>query len=53
MIEASILDPDAQIASGYKAGVMPLDYGTEISQKELKQLIEFLSESAAKGTSSK
>lgn len=53
MIEASILDPDAEIVPGYKAGVMPPDYETEISQKELKQLIEFLAESTAKGAGSK
>ncbi|HEY8083438.1 MAG TPA: c-type cytochrome [Solirubrobacterales bacterium] len=53
MIEKSIVDPSAEIAKGYPANLMPATYGAEISQKELKQLIEFLIDSTAKGGGSK
>jgi mono/diheme cytochrome c family protein len=53
MIEQSIVDPNAKIAKGFPANVMPGTYGTAISKKELEQLVEFLTESAAKGAGSK
>jgi mono/diheme cytochrome c family protein len=51
MIEESIVDPNAKIASGYPANVMPSNFGESLSKKELEELIEFLSEST--GGSSK
>lgn len=53
MIKASIVDPNAKIATGYPANVMPADYGTEISPAELKDLIEFLAAPTAAGGASK
>jgi len=47
-IEESIVDPEAKITKGYPAGVMPHTFGEELSEEELKQLIEFLMESAGK-----
>jgi mono/diheme cytochrome c family protein len=47
-IEESIVDPEAKIAQGYPAGVMPQEFGEKLSEEELKQLVEFLSESAGK-----
>jgi mono/diheme cytochrome c family protein len=47
-IEESIVDPEAKIAQGYPAGVMPQEFGEKLSKEELKQLVEFLSESAGK-----
>jgi mono/diheme cytochrome c family protein len=47
-IEESIVDPNAKIAQGYPAGVMPENFGETISEEELKQLVEYLSESAGK-----
>jgi mono/diheme cytochrome c family protein len=47
-IEESIVDPEAKIEQGFPAGVMPQKFGEELSEEELKQLIEFLSESAGK-----
>jgi mono/diheme cytochrome c family protein len=47
-IEESIVDPEAKIEQGYPKGVMPQTFGEELSEEELKQLIEFLSESAGK-----
>jgi mono/diheme cytochrome c family protein len=53
MIEQSIVNPNAKIAKGFPANVMPQTYGTAISKKELEQLVEFLAESAAQGAGSK
>src|SRR5690349_19517263 len=49
MIEESIVDPNAQIAKGYPANVMPSNFGTTIAAKELEQLVEYLVASTAKG----
>lgn len=42
-IEESIVDPDATIAQGFQAGVMPSNYGDTIDPADLKLLAEFLS----------
>jgi mono/diheme cytochrome c family protein len=47
-IEESIVDPEAKIAQGYPKGVMPQNFEEKIPPEELKQLVEFLSESAGK-----
>jgi mono/diheme cytochrome c family protein len=47
-IEESIVDPEAKVEQGYPAGVMPQNFGEAISEEELKQLVEFLSENAGK-----
>jgi mono/diheme cytochrome c family protein len=47
-IEESIVDPEAKIAEGYPAGVMPQEFGTKIPEEELKELVKFLSENAGK-----
>jgi mono/diheme cytochrome c family protein len=41
-IEQSIVDPQAKIAAGFEGGVMPANYGQEISPTDLKLLVEFL-----------
>jgi len=46
MIESSIVDPDADVASGFSAGVMPTNYGEQIPPEDLKLLVKFLAESA-------
>ena len=48
-IEESIVDPEAKIAEGYPAGVMPQEFGSKLSEEELKELVKFLSENAGKG----
>ena len=53
MIEESIVDPNAVIAKGFPPNVMPGNYETMISPSELKELVEFLASSTAKGGSSK
>ena len=47
-IEESIVNPEAMIAQGYPAGVMPQEFGTKLSEEELKELVKFLSENAGK-----
>jgi mono/diheme cytochrome c family protein len=49
MVEESIKDPNAQIAKGYPANVMPQNFGETISAKEIEQLAEYLIEKTAKG----
>ena len=49
MVEQSIVDPSAEISHGFADGVMPANYGEEISPEDLKLLVEFLVDSAGKG----
>lgn len=49
MIEQSIVDPEAQIASGFDGGIMPATYGQDISPEDLKLLVDFLASSAGGG----
>jgi mono/diheme cytochrome c family protein len=44
-IRESIVDPNAETASGYPPGVMPSDYGEKLSPKQLADLVAFLSNS--------
>jgi mono/diheme cytochrome c family protein len=41
-IHQSIVDPNAEITSGYQAGVMPQTFGQQLSQKQLNDLVAFL-----------
>lgn len=41
-IEEMIIDPEAEIAEGYAAGVMPQTYGKSIPPEELEGLVQFL-----------
>jgi cytochrome c oxidase subunit 2 len=47
-IEQSIVEPDAEIAPGFQAGIMPQNYGGTLSQDELKALVKYLGEAAGK-----
>jgi cytochrome c551/c552 len=42
-LRRAILDPAAEIAAGYSAGVMPANYGTLLTAGELERIIELLS----------
>ena len=53
MIEESIVDPNAHIAKGYSANVMPPNFGTLISASEIEALVKYLIESTSKGGGSK
>jgi mono/diheme cytochrome c family protein len=53
MIHKSIVDPNAQLAKGYPANVMPSNYQSLISPTELEELVDFLVESTSKGGGAK
>jgi mono/diheme cytochrome c family protein len=41
-IEESIVEPDSEVASGFGPGIMPQEYGSQLSQQELADLVAFL-----------
>jgi mono/diheme cytochrome c family protein len=41
-VSRAIVDPDAEIAQGYSAGVMPKTYEEQLSPKQLDDLVAFL-----------
>ncbi len=43
-IRESIVDPDAVVAEGFSAGVMPKDFSERMTVKELEMMVQFLSE---------
>jgi mono/diheme cytochrome c family protein len=47
-IEESIVDPNAKIAQGYPANVMPETFKETIQPEEIKELVEYLAENAGK-----
>ena len=50
-IEEMIVKPNAEIAEGFSANVMPQDYGQTIPSEELEELVQFLvANSPAGGT---
>jgi cytochrome c551/c552 len=48
-IEEMITDPNAEIAEGFSANVMPQEYGQALSKQELEQLVDFLFENSPAG----
>jgi cytochrome c oxidase subunit II len=48
-IRESILNPDAEIAEGFSAGLMPKNYGEVLSDDQLDSLVEYLLEVAGRG----
>jgi mono/diheme cytochrome c family protein len=44
-VRESIVDPNKEIASGYAANIMPPDFGQKLSQKQLDDLVAFLTQS--------
>ncbi|MGE0067265.1 MAG: c-type cytochrome [Solirubrobacterales bacterium] len=48
-IEKMIVDPNADLAEGYPANVMPQNYGELLSTKELEDLVQFLYENSPAG----
>ena len=45
-IEEMIVDPNAEIAEGYSANVMPQNFGETLDSEEVKQLVAFLYENS-------
>lgn len=41
-IRESIVNPNAEIAEGFRSGVMPQDFGDKLSDQELNDLVAFL-----------
>jgi mono/diheme cytochrome c family protein len=52
-IEEMIADPNAEIAKGFPANVMPQDYGQTLTPKELEDLVQYLIENTPAGGGSK
>jgi mono/diheme cytochrome c family protein len=44
-IRQSIVDPNAEITQGYSAGVMPQNFGQQLSPKQLDDIVAFLTSS--------
>jgi mono/diheme cytochrome c family protein len=53
MVQESIENPNAKIAKGYPANVMPQTFAEKLSPKELEQLVEYLIESTGGGKGKK
>lgn len=45
-IRESIVNPNAEITEGFSPGVMPQDFGDQLSEQELSDLVTFLEQSA-------
>jgi mono/diheme cytochrome c family protein len=41
-IHKSIVDPNAEVAAGYQPGIMPQNYGEQLDEKQLADLVAFL-----------
>ena len=41
-IEESIKDPNAEVAQGFAPSIMPQDYASQLSSKEIADLVAFL-----------
>jgi len=48
-VEEMIVKPNAEIAEGFSANVMPQDYGQTIPSEELEELVKFLVENSPAG----
>jgi cytochrome c oxidase subunit 2 len=49
-VRESIVDPNAEIAEGYQPGVMPEDFGDQLSDEQLTALVDYLTSSAGQGS---
>ena len=43
-VHESIVDPNKEVASGFAPNVMPQDYGQNLTQKQLEDLVAFLTQ---------
>ena len=41
-IKESITDPNAEVASGFQPGIMPQDYGSQLTSQQIADLVAFL-----------
>jgi mono/diheme cytochrome c family protein len=51
MVEKSIVDPNAEIVTGYPADVMPQNFEETLSKKELEDLVQYLLKETGGGPS--
>jgi mono/diheme cytochrome c family protein len=49
LIEEMVVNPNAEIAKGYPANVMPQNFGQILSEKELEDLVQYLYENSGAG----
>lgn len=49
MVEESIVNPNAELAQGFPANVMPANYKETLTQKEIEDLVEYLLQSTGGG----
>jgi mono/diheme cytochrome c family protein len=49
MVHESIVDPNAEIATGYPPNVMPANFEQKLSPKEIEDLVKYLLESTSGG----
>jgi cytochrome c oxidase subunit II len=49
-IRESIVNPNAEIAPGFKAGIMPEDFGEKLTSDQLDSLVEYLRDVAGKAS---
>jgi mono/diheme cytochrome c family protein len=47
-VEQSIVDPNAEIAQGFDAGVMPQNYGETLDEQQIRDVVEYLLDEAGK-----
>ena len=45
-VRQSIVEPDAFVAKGYSAGLMPKDFGDKLSEDQIKALVDYISSAA-------
>lgn len=49
VVEEMIVDPNAEIAKGFPANVMPQNYGETLTKKEVEDLVQYLIENTPAG----
>ena len=49
VVKTAIVDPNTEIAPGYKKGVMPTDFGTRLSAAEMAALVAFVAQTKGQG----
>ena len=43
-VKTSITDPNAEIASGFQPNIMPQNYGSQLTSKQIADLVAFLTQ---------
>lgn len=48
-LHSSIVNPNGQLVNGYVAGIMPQNFGTDLSETEIQQIIYFIMSNSEQG----